>query len=57
MNIIPNTGTYQGIGLSGELINVDTNEDFTLTIYYDNTNDDDTLNTVGFNLYFDSTAV
>ena len=57
MNIIPSSGTYQGIGLSGELINVDTSEDFTLTIYYDNTNDDDTLNTVGFNLYFYSTSV
>ena len=57
MNIIPNTGTYQGVGLSGELINVANNTNFNFTIYYDNTNDDTTLDTVGYNLYFDSSQI
>ena len=57
MNIIPNTGIYQGVGLSGELINVANNTNFNFTIYYDNTNDDTTLDTVGYNLYFDSSQI
>ena len=57
MNIIPNTGTYQGVGLSGELINVASDTTFNFTIYYDNTNDDSTLDTVGYNLYFDSSQL
>ena len=33
------------------------NTNFNFTIYYDNTNDDTTLDTVGYNLYFDSSQI